>query len=364
MSTTPRISPGGLILVTGANGYIGSHLIDHLLKKGYQVRGTVRDATAQAWMTSHFGDKFSLVQVPDLSAPNALDEAVKGVNGIAHVASNVQFSPDAESFVPPVVQAAINVLEAAAKEPSVKSVVYCSSQAAMHRLNLNTPYELTADSWNDTAVEAAYKKDGAADMERMADVYSASKVLAERGSWEWVKKNQPHFVFNSVIPNVNFGGVVSLKHQGFRSSAGLVKALWDGYTLGTEVIQPQWCSYVEDTALLHIAALILPDVKNERVFAMAQRYDWVQILDLLKKLYPDHKFTLESLPDVGKDMGKVPTERSEELLRKMGKFGFSSLEEAIRKSVEPILEAEAAAEYPLTEMDRLMIAMKQQTPQE
>ncbi|KAF2500212.1 NAD(P)-binding protein [Lophium mytilinum] len=362
MSTTPRIAPGGLVLVTGASGYIGSHVVDQLLKKGYRVRGTVRDATAQAWMTTHFGDNFSLVQVQDLSAPNALDEAVKGVDGIAHVASDVHISADAENWIPPIVQAAINVLEAAAKEPSVKSVVYCSSNAAMHRLQTNTPYELTSDSWNDEAVEMAYKKDGVADIERMVDVYSASKVLAERASWEWVKKNQPQFVFNTIIPNVNFGGVVSLKHQGFRSSAGLVKAIWYGQTIGMALIKPQWCLDVEDDALLHIAALVLPGVKNERVIAMAYRFDWTQILDILKKLYPDHDFPLESLPDMGKDMGKVSTERSEELIRQMGKSGFTSLEDTIRKSVEPILEAEGGAEYPLTEMDR--IYEQQKTPQE
>jgi len=357
MSTTLRIPKGGLILVTGANGYIASHLVDQLIKQGYRVRGTVRDSTAQAWMTSHFGPSFSLVQVPDLAAPNALDEAVKGVDGIAHVASNVQFSHDAEAFIPPVVKAMTNVLEAAAKEPNVKSVVYCSSQAAVYTIQLNVPFEVTVDTWNESSIEAAWNKDAIPDTPQLLAVYSASKTLAEKGAFDWVKEHQPSFAFNTIIPNVQFGGLVSLKNQGFRSIAGLVKGLWDGFTLGMELITPQWCCYVEDTVLLHIAALVLPGVKNERIFSMAHRFDWNEILDIFKKNYPDHKF-LDSLPDVGRDMVTIPNERGVELLRQMGRPGWTSLEEAIIKAVEPILAAEGGAEYPPSELDKLLAEKK------
>ncbi len=42
----PTITPK-LVLATGANGYIVSSLIKSLLEKGYRVRGTVRDVSAQ-----------------------------------------------------------------------------------------------------------------------------------------------------------------------------------------------------------------------------------------------------------------------------------------------------------------------------
>ncbi len=47
------------------------------------VRGTVRDATKNAWIRGHFDEKYGagkheLVEVKNLSADGALDEAVKG----------------------------------------------------------------------------------------------------------------------------------------------------------------------------------------------------------------------------------------------------------------------------------------------
>lgn len=41
---SPAIERGSALLVTGANGYIGSHVVDQLLAAGYRVRGTARDA--------------------------------------------------------------------------------------------------------------------------------------------------------------------------------------------------------------------------------------------------------------------------------------------------------------------------------
>ena len=37
------LKPGSSVLVTSVNGFIGSHVADQLLARGYHVRGTVRD---------------------------------------------------------------------------------------------------------------------------------------------------------------------------------------------------------------------------------------------------------------------------------------------------------------------------------
>jgi nucleoside-diphosphate-sugar epimerase len=77
------LPPSSLILVTGANGYIGSHVVNQLLRFGYRVRGTVRDAQNSAWLTELFnkmyekGD-FELIEIKDLTRKNNFLEPMKG----------------------------------------------------------------------------------------------------------------------------------------------------------------------------------------------------------------------------------------------------------------------------------------------
>jgi len=77
------IPQGSLVLVTGANGFIGSHVVDQLLQAGYKVRGTVRTESKGTWVKEHFDAKYGagkleLAVVPDMSAKSAYDDAVKG----------------------------------------------------------------------------------------------------------------------------------------------------------------------------------------------------------------------------------------------------------------------------------------------
>ena len=80
----PAIPPGSTVLVTGANGFIASHVTDQLIQAGYLVRGTSRDTTKTAWMTELFDKrygkgKFEAVVVKDMAEKGAFDEACKGM---------------------------------------------------------------------------------------------------------------------------------------------------------------------------------------------------------------------------------------------------------------------------------------------
>ncbi|KAH7034519.1 uncharacterized protein B0I36DRAFT_360034 [Microdochium trichocladiopsis] len=59
MSSVP---PGGLLLDTGANGYLASVTIQVFLQHGYRFLGTVCSAQPNAWMKAYFGSKFELVE--------------------------------------------------------------------------------------------------------------------------------------------------------------------------------------------------------------------------------------------------------------------------------------------------------------
>lgn len=80
--SNPALAPGSLVLVTGANGYIGSHAADQLLGLGYRVRAAVRSSERAKWMKDLFAPygegNLEFFEVPDMTKDGAFDEAVKG----------------------------------------------------------------------------------------------------------------------------------------------------------------------------------------------------------------------------------------------------------------------------------------------
>ena len=90
------ISPPAKVLVTGANGYLATWVVKKYLEAGYSVRGAVRSLTKSAFLNDQFaqyGDRFELVVVEDITKDGAFDEAVKGVDAIAHTASPFHYNP-------------------------------------------------------------------------------------------------------------------------------------------------------------------------------------------------------------------------------------------------------------------------------
>jgi nucleoside-diphosphate-sugar epimerase len=83
LSSSFAIPKRSTILVTGVNGFIGSHVANEFLQRGYNVRGTARDTSRAAWVKDLFyqqygKENFSLCPVADLTSPYAFDEVIKG----------------------------------------------------------------------------------------------------------------------------------------------------------------------------------------------------------------------------------------------------------------------------------------------
>ncbi|KAL6250669.1 hypothetical protein RBB50_002972 [Rhinocladiella similis] len=332
------ILPGALVVVTGANGFIASHVVDQLLLAGYRVRGTVRNMKRADWMIGYFSTKygpgkFELTEVQQMADPGAFDNAVRGASGVVHLATPVMQSYDPNEAVPMVVNGALNALKAAAKEPLITRFVMTSSSTAAASPVPNVEFVIDEKTWNSEAVKAAWAPPPYEGEQRKLDVYSASKTQSEQAAWKWMEENKPGFILNTILPNANIGVVLSPEHQGTPSTVGWVKAVWDGFK-GQEKLAfnpPQYYVNVQDTARVHVGGLIYPDVNSERLIDFAHPFNWNDILAILRKLYPNHQF-VDDIPDLGRDLSKVANGRAEEIVKRFGRVGWTSLEDSIREA--------------------------------
>ncbi|KAF2660434.1 NAD(P)-binding protein [Lophiostoma macrostomum CBS 122681] len=331
------VHPGSLVFVTGVNGLVGSHIVDQLLSRGYNVRGAVRNVEKSQWLKEYFDSKgyeakFDLVSVPDMTTEGCYDEVVKGAAGIIHVASPLN-GDDPNIAIPLAVNGALNALTAASKANSVKRVVYTSSSIAATYPRPNEVFEINDQSWNEEGVEKGWKnEEGEA---KGWNIYAALKTEAEKQAcWKWVQENKPSFNFVSVLPNCNFGKVLVPEKQGEPSTIAWAKSAFtgQGFDRLKRVVTAQYFVSNQDCALVHVSALIHEDVKNERLLAFAEPYNWTKVLGVYKGLYPERQFP-DPVEGEGVDKSVVKKGRAEDVLKwvKPEGQGWDGLEGALKE---------------------------------
>lgn len=205
------------VLVTGANGYIASHIIKQFLARGFRVRGTVRDLSKAEWVIndlfpdeSRLGD-LALIEVPDLGTERAFDSAVKGVSAIVHVATITTLDANPHNVIPKDTTGMKSLLKAASLEFSVRRFIFTSSFVTAAMPIPGVEVLVGPDTWNDAAVDLAWAPPPY-EIGRGMFVYFASKLEAEKTMWDFVSKEQPNFDVNSISPLMVLGTPLHKNH--------------------------------------------------------------------------------------------------------------------------------------------------------
>ena len=155
MTSKPR-----KILVTGADGFIGSHLVEYLVRKGYAVKAFVfyNSFGQLGWLDRCAADvagKFEIF-AGDIRDPYGVQKAMKGCDAVLHLASLIAIpysyhSP--ETYVDTNIKGTLNVLQAA-KALGVEKIVHTSTSEVYgtaryvpineeHPLQGQSPYSAT-----------------------------------------------------------------------------------------------------------------------------------------------------------------------------------------------------------------------------
>jgi nucleoside-diphosphate-sugar epimerase len=208
----PPVLPPARILVTGVNGFIGSHVARTLLCRGYRVRGTVRVLCKGDFLANHFiaefgAGKFEVAVVPDLLAEDAFDEALKDITGIVHLASAVTLeATDPDLQIRTAELGTLGLLKAAAKMKQVGSVVVTGSFAAVMFSEKGQGEDVDETDWN-VVSEWVHTHGGAPDELKGLHSYLASKTAAEKAAWKYVEKQEVNGTLVYVPPQDLFCAV-------------------------------------------------------------------------------------------------------------------------------------------------------------
>src|SRR5699024_916337 len=121
------------VLVTGADGFIGSHLTEELVKKGKKVKAFVyyNSFNSWGWLDSLSEDVLNQIEIfqGDVRDPFGVKEAMKDCDIVYHLAALIAIPYSYHSpatYVDTNVNGTLNIVQAA-KELGIKKVVHTST---------------------------------------------------------------------------------------------------------------------------------------------------------------------------------------------------------------------------------------------
>lgn len=275
------------VCVTGASGFLAAHVVQQLLKKGYTVHGTVRDATNEA-KTAHLRqlegakERLTLFSADLTGTSEPFVEAFEGCDGVIHTATPVSLSAGDElekSIYEPAMAGLERVLEAA-EAKNIKHFVLTSSMAAI-KPTIPGPVRSEGD-WTDPEEQRRQKR-----------WYRAAKTDQETRATEWASKNNVRFA--AINPTFIMGPMLQpYVNETMEFLADVVSG-----AKFAEQCPNDSMSFVDvrDCAAHHVAAYENPAIQG-RFMSLVEAMHWNDITKMLKKIIKE--------PPLEKTMRDVP----------------------------------------------------------
>lgn len=236
-----------MILVTGASGFVGQHLVQYLSAQGKPVR---------ALYNSH-PPKDELLLLPNISWMQcdlldvyAVEAAMEGIEDIYHCAAVVSFAPgDKQRMLHFNVEATANIVNEAIAR-NVRKILYVSSIASLGR-NAAGKEITEEEEWQES---------------KHNSIYSLSKYNAELEIWRGIGEGLDAVIINP--------GIILGEGNWDEGSARLIKVVYNEFPFYTEGING-WVDVKDVVALAH--RLMNSDISAERFIVSAGNFSYKDI---------------------------------------------------------------------------------------
>lgn len=301
------------VLVTGANGYLSSHIIHLLVEQGFKIVGTVRSQEKGTYFLQKYPDAdlhFEVVKEKGSeSSYQQVFERHPDIKYILHMASAVFFngSNPEKDIIQPAVNTTLALLKAATNT-NVSKVVVTSSFACL----MQSPSRLTDPSmeynetlWNPITLEQAGQS--------VQNSYFASKVFAEKAAWQYLHTKLPQFTITTVQTPLTLGPPINeIGYESISSSSEFLLKLitkpaetitqWESsrkssiastekdtpfYKVQETDIFPFYID-VRDAALIHVRAMLEPSLDNKRCLSVGGTADSFCMIESLCRVCPEY----------------------------------------------------------------------------